>query len=148
MRSWIALVLFACGLFDAAACRAADPSWTADEQAVAAADEAFFQASLVRQGHAWSEFADETAIAGGGHGKTEIGAVYEKVYGRPGFRLTWHPGYAKVVGDIGVTSGPYEMHRQDAQGRDARTTGKYVTVWQRQPDGQWRFVWDGGTEDK
>ncbi len=147
MRSWIAAISLACCLVGGSA-RAADLSWNADEQAVAAADEAFFQASLVRHGQAWAEFADETATLPAGHGKAEIGAAYDKIYARPGFQLIWHPTYAKVVGDIGVTSGPYEAHRQDAQGQDARSTGKYVTVWQRQPDGQWRFAWDGGTEDK
>jgi len=52
------------------------------------------------------------------------------------------------VGDVGMTSGPYESHVQDAQGIDHRSAGNYVTVWQRQKDGQWRFVWDGGTPDK
>jgi len=29
-----------------------------------------------------------------------------------------------------------------------RSTGNGVTVWQRRPDGQRRFVRDGGTPDK
>ncbi|GGF23516.1 hypothetical protein GCM10011611_32010 [Aliidongia dinghuensis] len=148
MRAWFVLLILVCGLFHGSAARAADPSWTADEQAVAAADEAFFAAAEARHGQAWAEFADETATVQGGHGKAEIGQKLDKLYARPGFSLTWHPNYAKVVGDIGVTSGPYEMHRQNADGHDQRSTGRYVTVWQRQSDGQWRFVWDGGTEDR
>jgi ketosteroid isomerase-like protein len=52
-----------------------------------------------------------------------------------------------VVGDIAVTSGPFESHVLDDKGKDRKTTGRYVTVWQRQKDGGWRFVWDGGTDD-
>ncbi|HEV2673533.1 MAG TPA: DUF4440 domain-containing protein [Aliidongia sp.] len=148
MRPWIALIPVVCGLLGSALAHAADPAWNADEQAVAAADEAFFAASRDRHGDAWGDFADENATIQGGHGKVEIRAVFEKLYARPGFTLTWHPTFAKVVGEVGMTSGPYEMHRLDAQGQDLRTTGRYVTVWQRQSDGQWRFAWDGGTEDK
>ena len=117
-----------------------------DEKAVAAADEAFYQASLARKGQAWKEFADADATLPAGKGKEAIGAYYDKVYAKPGFSLSWHPDYAKVVGDIGVTSGPYESHIQDKDGHDKPGHGKYVTVWQRQKEGGWRFVWDGGTE--
>ncbi|HEY0912876.1 MAG TPA: DUF4440 domain-containing protein [Bradyrhizobium sp.] len=124
---------------------AADMAWNADEQAVAATDAAFYDASRDKQAQAWVDFADDSATTQSGYGKSEIGAAFEKLYARPGFTLSWHPTFAKVVGDIGVTSGPYEMHLTDAQGQDRRSTGDYVTVWQRQRDGQWRFVWDGGT---
>ena len=120
---------------------------TPDEQAVAAADIAFFQASLATKGTAWKEFADEHASLPVGTGKDAIGIFYAKLYATPGFSLSWHPEFVKVVGDIGVTSGPYESHNLDAQGQDKRGTGNYVTVWQRQKDGGWRFTWDGGTPD-
>jgi ketosteroid isomerase-like protein len=126
---------------------AAEPGATADEQAVMAADQAFYEASREKHGQAWADFADENATLPAGHGKPEIGAFYDKLYARPGFALSWRPTYAKVVGDLGITSGPYEAHRQDAEGQDRPSTGSYVTVWQRQNDGTWRFVWDGGTQD-
>jgi len=148
MRRWLALLPLACGFLAAAAASAADPSWTADERAVAAADEAFFAASQTRHGQAWADYADDTATLQGAHGKAAIGEKYTQLYAQPGFTLSWHPAFAKVVGDLGVTSGSYEMHRQDAQGQDRRSAGSYMTVWHRQPDGQWLIVWDGGTEDK
>ena len=148
MRPWLALTAFVLCLSCAHAARAADPGWNADEQAVAATDTAFYQASKTQHGRAWADFADETATTQVGRGKAEIGAGFEKLYARPGFSLAWHPVFAKVVGDIGMTSGPYERHLTDAQGKDLRSTGHYVTVWLRQPDGQWRFVWDGGTPDR
>jgi ketosteroid isomerase-like protein len=117
-----------------------------DERAVAAADEAFYRASLTAKGQAWKDFADEGATLPAGSGKDAIGAYYDKVYAKPGFSLSWHPNYAKVVGDVGVTSGRYESHIQDASGHDQKHRGNYVTVWQRQKDGAWRFVWDGGTQ--
>ena len=123
-----------------------DPAWSADEKAAAAADEAFHAASLTRGGQAWKDFADADVALPGARGKDEVGALYGKVYAKPGFRLDWHPTFAKVTGDIAVTSGPYEKHVKSESGADTRSTGTYVTVWQRQKDGGWRFVWDGGTE--
>lgn len=147
MHHKLALILLICGLAGPATA-ATHGAWTADERAIADTDTAFYAATRDRHGQAWAEYADETASTAVGHGKAEIGAAYDKLYARPGFRLTWHPTYAKVVGDIGMTSGPYEAHQTDAQGADRRSTGRYVTVWQRQKDGAWRFVWDGGTPDK
>jgi ketosteroid isomerase-like protein len=113
-----------------------------------AADRAFFAASLAEKGKAWEEFADEHASLPAGSGKQAIGAAYGTIYAKPGFSLSWHPTYVHVVGDIGITSGPYERHLRDDSGQDRKSTGRYVTVWQRQTDGGWRFVWDGGTPDK
>jgi len=148
MRRWMALTPLILCLSAGSPAHAADPAWSADEQAVAAADTAFYNATLVKKGQGWVEFADEKATSGVDHGKAAIGATFDKLYARPGFSLIWHPTFAKVVGDVGMTSGPYESHVQDAKGVDHRATGNYVTVWQRQQDGQWRFVWDGGTPDK
>lgn len=121
---------------------------TDDERAVAAADAAFYQATLKEQGAGWGEFADADASLPYAKGKAAIAAYYAKVYAQPGFSLSWHPEYAHVVGDVGVTSGPYEVHVLDKTGHDKKGTGKYVTVWRRQKDGSWRFAWDGGTEDR
>jgi len=103
-------------------------------------------ASLRREGQAGEDFARADADLGGARGKDAIGALYDKLYARPGFLLDWHPTYAKVVGDIAITSGPYERHVLGPGGADERSTGTYLTVWQRQKDGNWLFVWDGGTE--
>ena len=151
MRAWLAalvgLALAAPIVLAAPRALAADPSWNADERAAAAADEAFHTASLARKGQAWGAFADERTTMGEAHGKTAITVLYDKVYAQPGFRLDWHPTYAKGVGDIVITSGPYERHILK-DGADQRSTGTYVTVWQRQKDGGWLYVWDGGTPDK
>jgi ketosteroid isomerase-like protein len=136
------LALFATPAF------AADAFTTPDEKAVAAADTAFFEASLKDKGAAWGDFADPTATFSYGKGKDAISAFYNKAYAEPGFSLVWHPTYAKVVGDVAVTSGPWESHGLDKSGKDVKTTGHYVTVWQRQKDGAWRYAWDGGTDDK
>lgn len=141
------LMLLACLALLLAPAADAAKARSADQRAVLAADEAFYRASLTRKGQAWQDFADEHATLPAGTGKAAIGAYYDKVYARPGFALNWHPDSARVMGDIAVTTGRYDSHIQDAAGRDKPGHGRYVTVWQRQSDGGWRFVWDGGTED-
>ncbi|MEZ5995984.1 MAG: hypothetical protein R3C25_09530 [Hyphomonadaceae bacterium] len=54
--------------------------------------------------------------------------------------LYWWPSYAGIAlsGDLGFTTGPYSID-------EARTpAGQYFTVWRRQPDGSWKWIWDGG----
>jgi ketosteroid isomerase-like protein len=61
--------------------------------------------------------------------------------------LTWWPSYADVsdAGDMGWTTGPYEFREKPADEKPAGT-GHFFTVWQRQPDGTFRFVVDLGIE--
>lgn len=124
------------------------PNWTAAQRGAAQADCEFYNASLDRGGDAWGDFAAPNASLPGGKGKDEIRAAYKKTYATPGFRLSWHPERVELFASTYVvTSGPYELHL-DRDGKDQIGHGTYVTVWQQQPDGSWRFVWDGGEEAK
>lgn len=55
--------------------------------------------------------------------------------------LKWWPATALIArsGDLGFTTGPYTV---DDSGK---IQGQYFTVWQRQPDGRWLWIFDGGT---
>ncbi len=52
--------------------------------------------------------------------------------------IEWWPVFAGVSmsGDLGFTTGP--------AAQDGARYGHYFTVWKRQPDGTWRWVYDGG----
>lgn len=54
--------------------------------------------------------------------------------------LFWWPAFAAISrsGDFGFTTGVVS--------RDAERTprGHYFTVWRRQPDGSWKWIYDGG----
>lgn len=58
--------------------------------------------------------------------------------------LTWHVDKAGVAasGDLGYTSGSYEMSFQDASGKTVADKGKYLTVWKKQADGSWKVLFD------
>jgi ketosteroid isomerase-like protein len=58
--------------------------------------------------------------------------------------LKWSPDYVDVSasGDLGYTYGRYTISFKDSTGAIIRNHGIFHTVWKRQPDGSWRFVWD------
>jgi hypothetical protein len=63
------------------------------------------------------------------------------VFGEPrpkGRALVWWPLWAGIArsGDLGFTTGPYTT--------DGKPGGYYFTVWAKQPDGAWKWLFDGG----
>lgn len=57
----------------------------------------------------------------------------------PNRSLNWWPVWAGIArsGDLGFTTGPFTV------GGD-KAFGHYFTVWEKQPDGAWRWIFDGG----
>lgn len=54
-------------------------------------------------------------------------------------KLVWWPQWAGISksGDLGFTTGPYEL--------GGKRQGYYFTVWKKQMDGEWKWLFDGGT---
>jgi ketosteroid isomerase-like protein len=50
-------------------------------------------------------------------------------------------------GDLGYTLGRYELRFTGPDGAMQTSTGAYLTVWRRGPDGAWKVVLDQGTPD-
>lgn len=52
--------------------------------------------------------------------------------------LVWWPLWAGIArsGDLGFTTGPFSY--------DGKLRGYYFTVWKKQADGGWKWVYDGG----
>jgi len=59
-------------------------------------------------------------------------------------QLTWNPTFVDVAtsGDLGYTYGSFVFTARDSIGNLVSSEGIFHTVWKRQPDGTWRFVWD------
>ncbi|MBX2921219.1 MAG: hypothetical protein KF746_03430 [Chitinophagaceae bacterium] len=59
------------------------------------------------------------------------------------FELTWKPegGNVSRSYDMGYTYGIYEMQVEDSTHK-----GTYVTIWEKQSNGDWKFVLDSGNE--
>jgi ketosteroid isomerase-like protein len=58
----------------------------------------------------------------------------------------WHPIAADgaASGDLGFTVGEAVLRGRGPKGEVRERGTKYLSIWQRQPDGVWRFVMDGG----
>ncbi|MEP0987844.1 DUF4440 domain-containing protein [Ekhidna sp.] len=76
-------------------------------------------------------------------GKKEIGTWYEND-SQPNETLTWEPTFVDVSssGDMAYTYGDYVFTYFDTEGLKKENKGIFHTVWKRQADGSWRFVWD------
>lgn len=74
-------------------------------------------------------------------------AVIGGHFSRPdsAFRLTWEPMYADIAhsGDLGYTYGTYLV---SSLAGDSLGAGTYVSIWKRQSDQSWEFVFDAGNE--
>lgn len=58
--------------------------------------------------------------------------------------LVWEPDHIEVAGsgDLAYTYGKYTYTYQDKEGNIQQSTGVFHTVWKRQNDGSWKYVWD------
>ena len=65
------------------------------------------------------------------------------------YQLTWTPTDAMMgpSGDMGYTWGHYEGHSKDANGNPVVTSGRYITMWRKEPDGSWKVVLDAGANE-
>jgi ketosteroid isomerase-like protein len=116
----------------------------ADSRELLGADSAFAAMSVARGAKAafLAFAADEAVTLGGGgapmnHGRDAIGATFADFPADA--VLEWAPVAADVAGsgDLGCTVGEAAITAQ-------RYYGKYLTVWRRQPTGEWKFVADAG----
>lgn len=110
--------------------------------------------NLMAQDRAWSQTttdvdkfmsfwaADASAYVPNMPISTGAGAIremYTKMSSSPGFSVQWTASKAEVSnsGDVGYTAGTYQATMGGVSEK-----GKYVTVWKKQPDGQWKVMED------
>jgi len=96
---------------------------------------------------AFGYFADSLAVIQRGNlliaGKDSIRTFYQSRI-KPGTALEWTPDFVDVsaTGDLGYSYGRYTITATDSTGQVVKSSGIFHTVWKKQPDGSWRFVWD------
>jgi ketosteroid isomerase-like protein len=61
------------------------------------------------------------------------------------FTLSWNPVYEKIAksGELGYT---YGIYSRTIKSTGVVSRGTYVTIWEKQKDGTWKFVMDTGTD--
>jgi ketosteroid isomerase-like protein len=114
-----------------------------------------FSAMAKIEGHGaafatYMDSVDGRIIRGRGapiRGEDAIREAYSSI--APPVILHWYPeeGFASAGGDFGATWGTYEVHNDGDMDTPADERGRYVTVWRRNADGEWRGILDLGTQD-
>ncbi|MBN2414683.1 DUF4440 domain-containing protein [bacterium] len=90
--------------------------------------------------------ADSAVLSRGGTLVKGKDAIY-RFYSSDRYRsvsLQWEPEFIHVAasGDLAYTYGPYTWRGRDEEGNPVESRGVFHTVWRRQPDGSWKYVWD------
>lgn len=109
-----------------------------------------FEAMVKSKGIAegFSFFADSNAVIKRQndsliHGKQGIQNYYNgSVFNNA--TVTWKADFidASGKGDMGYTYGNYTWVATDSTGKTSTFKGVFHTVWKKQADGSWKYVWD------
>jgi ketosteroid isomerase-like protein len=107
---------------------------------------------LARGGAAFADwFAEDGVALGNGQAPTvgRVAIAKSAKWDPASYQLTWTPTDAVMgpSGDIGYTWGHFEGHSKDANGSPVMTTGRYITIWRKQPDGSWKVALDAGANE-
>jgi ketosteroid isomerase-like protein len=81
------------------------------------------------------------------HGREAI--VKQATWSPKNYQLTWTPTDASMSpsGDMGYTWGHYDGTSRDADGNSKVTSGRYLTIWKKQPNGEWKVVLDASNDE-
>ncbi len=145
----LALASFPALAADPPATRAAKPA-----DVLIAADLAFGRDAAARGLPGWMDwFAEDSAVfptdAPPATGKAAVRAYYERIRFDPR-NLAWTPVRAELAasGEVGYTWGTWTWTAKGPDGKSTSATGKYMTIWRRQPDGSYKVEADIGAPDR
>jgi len=127
----------------------------ADEAAIRAASQEWSNAASARDLEKVVSFyaADATVNPQGAPlatGTDAIRKVWARVVAIPGGNLRWVTSKVEVArsGDLAYDTGAYTLTKNDASGNPVTTKGKYLVVWKKQTDGQWKVIEDIDNPDQ
>ncbi len=76
-------------------------------------------------------------------GKENIKNYYSAAFYKSA-TVKWSPDFIEVAekGDLAYTYGKYRWQSRDSAGVITEFKGVFHTVWKKQKDGSWKYVWD------
>jgi ketosteroid isomerase-like protein len=82
-------------------------------------------------------------------GRKAIAEFIEKSFEMKEYHIHWHANKAEVArsGELGYTSGVYEMSFRKASGKLFLDKGKYLMLWKRKAAGEWKVIFDISNSD-
>lgn len=109
-----------------------------------------FKSSIAALGVAESFFlyADSGAVILRGNDELIKGrTAIRNYYSSPQFKeasVNWTPDFIEVSasGDMAYSYGRYVWLIKDSTGKENEYKGLYHTIWKKQTDASWKFVWD------
>ena len=83
-------------------------------------------------------------------GKAQVREVWAHLFSLPGVKVSFAPKKIDVAKskDMAYDVGTYELTMNDDKGNPGTEIGKYVVVWKKQADKQWKVVADIFNPDK
>jgi ketosteroid isomerase-like protein len=96
---------------------------------------------------AFSFYADTNAVVKSDDSLIKGKSAVSKFYASPYFKNTsfiWSADFVEASedGNLGYTYGKYIFQTRDTAGKESDFKGIFHTVWKKQPDGSWKYVWD------
>lgn len=72
--------------------------------------------------------------------KEAIRNGWKEMFASSGFVISWQPTRVQIgkSGEMACVSGTYELTMNDASGKLMNDRGKYLEVWEKQADGNWK----------
>ena len=112
--------------------------------------ETAFAASVANQD--WDQFAsfiaDEAIFVSGAvlRGKQSILDGWAVFFRDDAPKLTWKPEVVEIQddGELGMTRGPFTLEQPGPDGTVESVSGLFTSVWEYQPDGSWKVIFDAG----
>jgi ketosteroid isomerase-like protein len=141
-------------LWQSRATVAASPA--SDASVLTKADQAFDAATAARGQEGFASFiADDMTTVRENQdvvrGKAQFVDGWKGLFTTPGLSVRWQPQLGRISDDrtMGFTVGTYQtLRKQEGEGSARMVgSGKYVTIWRKQPDGSWKVVFDSGVKD-
>jgi ketosteroid isomerase-like protein len=76
--------------------------------------------------------------------KDAIRKMWKELLESPGAAISWKTTKVEIArsGELAYSSGTYEFTMNDASGKPMPDHGKYLEVWKKQPEGDWKVVAD------
>jgi len=81
--------------------------------------------------------------------KETVRNVWKDLLAAPGLVISWKPSKVKLGhnGAMAWVSGAYELTMNDVSGKPINDRGKYLEVWEKQADGNWKCAADMWNSD-
>jgi ketosteroid isomerase-like protein len=81
-------------------------------------------------------------------GPAAITEAWSTFFSESGPEIKWRPQFVEVLADgqLALTRGPYRMVIKDQEGNETELWGTFNSVWRLHDDGQWKVVFDAGSD--